>query len=250
LIAASSAPLNGLVDICWLEQQEADVPAGENWLSQRESSILSTLRFPKRRTDWRLGRWTAKCAVAAHLAIAIDDRSLARIKILASASGAPEAFLDNEPAPLTISLSHGGGTAVCAIAPVGAALGCDLEVVEPRTAAFTSDYFTPAEQQHIAQVAPSDRNLLTNLLWSAKESALKALREGLRVDTRLLQVTCRPEGQRELWRPLMVEYMDRQVLRGWWSSDGKLVRTLVADPAPAEPSVLTATRLGPVLAAR
>ena len=250
MIAAPSAPLNRLVDTCWLEQQEADVPAGEDWLSRREAAVLSNLHFPKRRSDWRLGRWTAKCAIAAHLAIGGDPRALARIEVLASASGAPDAYLDTEPAPLTMSLSHSGGTAVCAIVSAGTALGCDLEVVEPRTAAFIADYFTPAEQQHIARVDPSNRNLLTNLLWSAKESALKALREGLRVDTRLLQVTCRPEPQRDLWRPLMVEYMDRQVLRGWWSSDDKLVRTVVADPAPAEPNVLTPTRFGSVFAPR
>ena len=66
----------------------------------------------------------------------------------------------------------------------GAELGCDLEIVEPRSDAFIADYFTAEEQALIERTSAADRSLLLALLWSAKESALKALRAGLRLDTR------------------------------------------------------------------
>jgi hypothetical protein len=70
-----------------LEQRQAAVPAGNDWLCDDEIQSLNTMRFLKRRTDWRLGRWTAKCAVATCLSLPTSDRALAKIKIRASTSG-------------------------------------------------------------------------------------------------------------------------------------------------------------------
>ena len=67
-------------------------------------------------------------------------------------------------------------------------LGCDLEIVEPRSDAFVADYFTAEEQEVVRQACPADRFALIALIWSAKESALKALQSGLRIDTRSLSV--------------------------------------------------------------
>ena len=53
---------------------------------------------------------------------------------------------------VTISLSHRSGAAICAVAPAGVDLGCDLEVIEPRSEAFVADYFTVDEQALVAQV--------------------------------------------------------------------------------------------------
>jgi 4'-phosphopantetheinyl transferase len=54
------------MDVYWLDQTQADVPAGDEWLCAREAACLARLRFAKRRADWRLGRWTAKRALAAY----------------------------------------------------------------------------------------------------------------------------------------------------------------------------------------
>ena len=51
----------------WLTRELAEVPPGEDWLSARERRALSRLSVPKRRAEWRLGRWAAKAAVAACL---------------------------------------------------------------------------------------------------------------------------------------------------------------------------------------
>jgi len=115
-----------------------------------------------------------------------------------------------------------------------------LELIEPRSDAFIADYFTVEERASIMQTAATERPLLVTLLWSAKESALKALREGLRLDTRSVEVTCGPAAflAEAAWHPLQVQCTDGHAFHGWWQRDGNLMRTLVAVPAPAQPIVL------------
>jgi 4'-phosphopantetheinyl transferase len=227
--------------VYWLEQTEAGVPAENDWLSARESACLNGIRFAKRRTDWRLGRWTAKGAVASVLNLSAEAQNLAQIEIRPASSGAPEIFIANEPAAITVSLSHSSGAAICAVATSGVELGCDQEVIEARSEAFVSDYFTAEEQALVARVCEAERPRLVTLLWSAKESALKALREGLRLDTRSVEVS--PiNGAFNLngWSPLQVCYADGRSFHGWWQQRDRIVRTLVANPAPDSPILLPA----------
>ena len=264
--------------VYWLEQTDEDLPPGNAWLSPTEQDQLNALRFAKRRADWRLGRWTAKHALAACLQLSADLHDLAKIEVRPSASGAPEIFLGDRRAPATISLSHRAGRAVCAVVPFCSALGCDLELVEPHSDAFIADYFATEEQALIAQAAPEDRPWLVTLLWSAKESALKALRAGLRLDTRrviaipgdalahrnkagtdfvqkdpaqkLDLAAGQPEAHRA-WHPLRVRHVHGQTFLGWWQMSDSLVRTLVAAPPPPRPIFLSAphsTAKGPALA--
>jgi 4'-phosphopantetheinyl transferase len=177
------------MDVYWLEQAEADVPSTNDWLSASEVDRLNGMRFTKRRADWRLGRWTAKRALAVSLNLPAHAQALAEIEIRAAPDGAPEVFFANNPGSVTVSLSHRAGTAVCAVALSGAALGCDLEMIEARTEGFVADYFTTEEQGLVARAFAPDRPQLCTLLWSAKESALKALRAGLRLDTRSVVVS-------------------------------------------------------------
>jgi 4'-phosphopantetheinyl transferase len=234
--------------ILWFEQSLPDVRAEDDWFSAWEASHLSSLRFAKRRADWRLGRWTAKHAVADYLRLAHDLGTLATIQIRPAASGAPEVSIDDAPGNVSISLSHRGGIAACAVGEPGIMLGCDVEVVEPRSDAFVTDYFTAEEQAMIRRV-PDARMALIALIWSAKESALKALRTGLRSDTRSASVTsddsCLAALNSQLpadesllavprvgpiWRPLCVSYNEEQVFHGWWFCSDGLLRTMVSDP--------------------
>ncbi len=236
------------MDVYWLEQTEANVPAENQWLGANETICLSGLRFAKRRTDWRLGRWTAKHAVAALLNLSTELHALANIEIRAASSGAPEVFVLGQPADISISLSHRDRTALCTVGPAETSLGCDLETIEPRSDAFVADYFTDNEKALIARASAGARPLLLTLLWSGKESALKALHVGLRLDTRCMCVTpedgwtqtagelsqdrsqipesTNPEG----WRSLRVVYSGGRVFHGWWRSQDGLVRTAVSDP--------------------
>lgn len=247
------------MDVYWLEQTQADVPRENDWLGASEVVRLTSMRFAKRRADWRLGRWTAKHAVAAYLDLPWHWQTLADIEVRPALSGAPDAFVSNQAAAVTISLSHRAGRALCAVAPFQVALGCDLEVVEPRADIFVADYFTSEEQAVVAQSPVTERPQRIALTWSAKESALKALRVGLRLDTRSVIVSldeaidsgddrsalCNQDSasmvglplQSKGWHPLHVRYTD-QSFHGWWQQTGDLVRTLVGSPAPRPPIAL------------
>lgn len=228
-----------MTDVFWIQQIEADVPSVDDWLTATETSNLKTLRFVRRRADWRLGRWTAKCALTSYLR---DHPALEEIEIRPAPSGAPEVFIANQKAPVAISLSHRDGTAVCAIAEGSVALGCDLEVIEPRSEAFFADYFTAEEQALVARASTADvRSYLLALLWSGKESALKALRTGLRADTRSVTVSLSPPEQSNFddWTPLEVRYREGYVFHGWWQRTGSLVRTIIANPPPSPPLALS-----------
>jgi 4'-phosphopantetheinyl transferase len=230
------------VEVYWLEQTGADVPPANEWLSPGESATLGRLLIPKRRADWRLGRWTAKLAIAAHGQLPCDPASLAAIEIRPRPSGAPEALIQGRSARLSLSLSHADGVAFCALAPPGAALGCDVERVEPRSAAFCADYFTAEEQSAVARCPAQERDRVLTLLWSAKESALKALECGLRFDTRSVTAGA---GQLmdcpgEAWHPLVAGGAEGLIFRGWWRESGDLVWTLLGVPPPSEPTPLAA----------
>jgi 4'-phosphopantetheinyl transferase len=225
--------------VYWLEQTEVDVPGENDWLSAKEHMFLDRLRFVYRRADWRLGRWTAKQAVAAFFNLPYSPAALARVEIVPAASGAPEVFLDNKLAAVTMSLSHRNHRAICFLGPPTMELGCDLERIEPRTDAFLSDYFTTEEQAFLAAPSIPDRPRLVALFWSAKESALKALHSGLRLDTRSVIVspvdlTCGLNG----WCPLLVRYAGGQIFHGWWQIADDMVRTVVSSPPPARPILL------------
>jgi 4'-phosphopantetheinyl transferase len=102
--------------------------------------------------------------------------------------------------------------------------GCDLEQVEPRSAGFVSDFLTRAEASYVDNtVDPAEA---ANLIWSAKESALKVLRTGLRLDTREVEVTVQT-GQTSGWSPLRVRVPGGRRLPGWWRRGGEFVLTVV-----------------------
>lgn len=242
------------MNIYWLEQSETAVPEEDGWLGPNELRHLRGLRIPKRRNDWRLGRWTGKRAVAAYLLL--TNREEQDVEIRPSMSGAPEVFLDGKLADIAISLSHRAGSAACAVAPFGTILGCDLELIEPRSDAFLADYFTDAEQAWIRRAAATHRDQLVTVLWSAKESALKALRTGLRLDTRSVSVSLgtQPTSSNvaqasrcafpaEDWLPLSVICTNRFVFHGRWQCSGGFARTVVSAPPAEALSILPTTTL-------
>ena len=56
----------------WHSAGMAEVPAGDEWLSEREAARVARMRYPKRRSEFRLGRWTAKTTIARLLGLATD----------------------------------------------------------------------------------------------------------------------------------------------------------------------------------
>lgn len=226
--------------VAWLALELAEVPDDDAWLSEGERGVLGRLTVPKRRRDWRLGRRAAKLALAAELGL--PSAALPRLEVRAAASGAPEAYLDGVALPRVVSITHSEGRGVAASSAAPCRLGVDLEVVRPRERAFLEDWFTDAERARMRD-DPRGEPLVSTVFWSAKESLLKALREGLRVDPRNLDVDLRAEAAAvtdpERWGALAVAIVPSgERFAGRWRALDAHVLTVVAHPAPDTPTEL------------
>jgi 4'-phosphopantetheinyl transferase len=190
------------------------------------------MRYTKRRSEYLVARWTLKHTVATAFGWDLHDLpALARIEARHAPDGAPELYVDGAPAGHDVSLTDRAGWAVCIVTPPGTAPGVDLELIEPRTEAFVRDYLTERElaevRAAVAASGPQAIDLLANLIWSAKESALKVLRTGLRRDTRSVEVTVADRtAPARTWSPLSVQTIEGETFPGWWRRSGGFVLTV------------------------
>ena len=200
-----------------------------------ERLVQARLRVPKRREDWRLGRHTAKRAALALGLVAAPESA----EVRARPSGAPELWLGGSRWPGTLSLSHSHERALAVLRADGGALGADLERVEERSAGFVEDYFTAREQAAWRAAEPARRALLATLTWSAKESAFKALAEGLRLPTVAVEVAL-GHGAGEGWQRLEagLAVVPGGTWPGFWRPDGEDVLTVVGPGLERPPQEL------------
>jgi 4'-phosphopantetheinyl transferase len=218
-----------------LTQTFSDMPGELTWLGGSERNVLSSMRFPKRRQDWLLGRWTAKKALLSYPRIQARDLYLSDFEVLADPDGSPRALLRGRPLPVSISISHSHGVALCGIGPIELSVGCDIELVTAQSITVVDDFFSAEEISRLQQSPPDRRPLYATLVWSAKESALKVLREGLRRDTRgiTIEFSSRESANWEPWTGLCSD-LDR-TFSGWWRSSEEYVKTVAANQEFAEP---------------
>ncbi len=234
------------------------VPGGQgtpHFLSPSERRTYDRLRFPKRRNEWLLGRWTAKQLLKRCLN-GYEELALTAISVGADPDGAPYLSVQGEGRlPASLSISHRGGRAVCALSPaLSPAIGVDLERVEPRSSAFVEDFFTSEEAARVWAYPVERRDTLVTAIWSAKEAVLKAFREGLRIDTRAVEVRhvagldvegasvpeellpalglhrVDEEAASADWRPVQIQSAVPGALRiaAWWQPEGDSVLTMAA----------------------
>ncbi len=233
----------------WLAHGEHEVPSTREWLSPHERDHLSSIRYTKRRDEYLTRRWTAKQAIATVLDLDRSLLSLIRIEVRHRESGAPYVQLDGEVADVDISMSDRAGWAVCLVGPPGTAasgtLGIDLEIVEPRSDAFVADFFTASERDYVHAFADiGQRHEAANLIWSAKEAALKVQQVGLRVDTRTVEVHLTGRPREDGWAAMTVVGRDR-AMPGWWRRDGVFLLTIASDTHREPPMRLsTGSNLG------
>jgi 4'-phosphopantetheinyl transferase len=236
----------------WLTQTQADVPGHDKWLSEGELARLAGMRFPKRRNDWIMGRWTAKLAASAHCAGTLP--SMNTIEIRAAVDGAPEVFLQGLPAPISISISHSRDRGFCVVGSKDLAVGCDLEFIEMgKDDDFFGDYFTPEEIAFCREAPAALQSLAGLLVWGAKESALKILREGLRRDTRSVRIQVDPWTAEDSWNTWTGRCTESsRVFYGWWRAYDGFVYTMASDRPTRTPEALhtvsgqDVNRTGPV----
>ena len=256
----------------WLARGEPSVPVGDAWLTEVEVRRSAGMRFTKRRTEYRLRRYVGKCAVAEVLGLSEETADLARIGVLNAPTGAPFVQVDGQRIGMDVSLTDRAGWAVCLVAADPFDEGVDVVIVEPRSDGFVRDFLTPAEQTLVRALPDADaRAAAANLIWSAKESALKVLRTGLRADTRTVEIAPadpdalvasslrhsgagrqprarnpRPDrpaasagtpgevAHTRAWHPLTARTVLGE-LPGWWRRDGLFVLTVVTGSQVAAP---------------
>lgn len=228
----------------WLAHGEHEVPTTLEWLSPHEREHLMSIRYTKRRDEYVTRRWTTKQAIATVLELDRSPSSLERIEVRHRESGAPYVQIDGAMADIDVSMSDRAGWAVCLVGPPGVravgTLGIDLEIVEPRTDGFIADFFTAAERDHVRSLADADaRHVAANLIWSAKEAALKVQQVGLRADTRTVEVQLHGAPRADGWAAMTVVGADGP-MPGWWRRDGVFLLTIACD-APCEPPQLMST---------
>ena len=112
----------------------------------------------------------------------------------------------------------------------------DLEAVEPRSKRFVEDFFTARERAWVERTPYPLHDRHVALTWSAKESALKLLRVGLRRDTRRVEVDIEdPESAEEGWHRLSVTVApESRSLTGRWRQDEEVVLTVVSEDPGAQ----------------
>jgi 4'-phosphopantetheinyl transferase len=218
--------------VYWLVQSQSDVPNENWWLSDKECALLAGLKFPKRRNDWRLGRWTAKQASYRCLSEGRPQLRLADLEIFAEPDGAPQLSVSGITASLSISISHSEGYGFCAISGHTTALGCDLELIQQHDDNFAEDYFVGEEKALLLRSPDLRKDVALTLIWSGKEAALKALRQGLRRDTRSVVVSFdRPENSDASWNALSVRCLESsRFFGGWWRIFHGFIQTIVSEP--------------------
>lgn len=241
----------------WLAVGETAIPEGDAWLSAAEAARAATMRFTKRRTEYRLRRLAAKRAVSAVLGRPVDPAALAGVEVLNRRGGAPYVTVDGEDVGLEVSLTDRAGWAVCLVGAaddfgrvvvdtpfgptMGGSLGVDLEAVEARSEGFVADYLTAYEQAYVrGQGGPGSEGweVASNLIWSAKEAALKVLRVGLRADTRTVEVTVGADARPDGWTALHVQSVTGEHFPGWWRRDGHFLLTLASTRVQEPPALL------------
>jgi 4'-phosphopantetheinyl transferase len=215
--AAEMAPDVGTVTWCLGSSER--VPAGDRWLSPAERVSQQRFVVAKRRADWRAGRWYAKSLLAEVSGL---PRECIGVVARSDENGFPLVEGFGRVAP-GVSISHCEGMAMAVVAPAGIPVGCDLERIARRADRFAADWFTRAEQRRLQDSPPSVRDEMTTLTWCVKEAALKAVGEGLRVDTREVDTSFGlpsadggpVEGQSGSWVPVSALIGGVAEMDGW-----------------------------------
>jgi len=201
-----------------------------SWLSKKEKEQVDQFRFTKRRDEWLMGRLAAKKLLGA-VYPTFNPVRLHEISILNTEAGVPYVLVYDIRVPGVLSLSHRQGMACAAwVGDSSLRIGIDLEFVEAKPDVFVQDYFTTEESRQVFALQAEQRALATSLVWSAKESMLKAMQTGLSIDTREVAVSLSSFECPQDWKWLHVSRCARHegFVRSAWRMIGDFVLTCAA----------------------
>jgi phosphopantetheinyl transferase len=203
--------------------------SNEDIFGEQERSEYLRLKVPKRSSEWAASRVAVKkliCACVPELA----RYKYPQIQICKEPAGVPFIEVDTKyRLPGWLSLSHSTGCVLAAYSPDNIRFGVDLEFIEPRSIDFVRDYFTESEILQALSGDLTQATLAATLIWSAKEAVLKAMSEGLRVDTRKLEIVVPSDlfngGE---WAPLGINCVKLKIPSPhlFWRREGNFIQTI------------------------
>lgn len=159
-----------------------------DYLSLDEQDSYANCLVAKRK-DWLAGRYAAKKVLQHYVKKDCSQDVLLKDIIIKSSKKNGVTFFcpGNDLAEgLCLSISHheGQGVALLANGPVG------VDIEHPRIfkKEMLCEFLTPNEQAFLAKFSVSEQASLATLFWSFKESYLKALRKGLIIHPRTVEI--------------------------------------------------------------
>ena len=164
------------IAIRWETYDPARAEAFEALLSAEEQARMATYTLAKRRREFTLGRAVARTLLAERLGHPPADIALAVTE---------GGCVDVVEADLHLSIAHSGEHAVAAVAE--RIVGIDLERIQPRHPELPRFILHPDEYAYY-EALPLDAIRSSILYWTLKEATLKALRTGLRLSPKKLQL--------------------------------------------------------------
>ena len=177
---------DGLVPACFGFVRGADLGFLDDWagaaLGPRERAGLSQCRSPLRRLSYLSGRFAARQAVAAYF----EGHPKTPFEITAGVFNQPIVRCERQEPP-AVTISHAGEFAVAIAHDCGHVMGVDVEQTTSVDDELVETILTAAEQRLLAQV-PDHSGALLTAAWTVKEALSKALRCGLTVPFRLLEL--------------------------------------------------------------
>ncbi|HET9017309.1 MAG TPA: 4'-phosphopantetheinyl transferase superfamily protein [Thermomicrobiaceae bacterium] len=183
----------------WVTRAELAARArtsGDSFLHLLEREDLATIRDPRRRESWLLGRLLAKELIQERLGLSVAVSSIA----IHSRDGAgravrPWAMLDGRPLPLCLSIAHTDRSvaAACVGAPV--TVGVDLTPVGALGSGAAPLWFSGAERAWCAGEGEVVGALRRAALWAVKEAGYKATNRGEAFAPRRYEVRQNAGGQ-------------------------------------------------------
>lgn len=216
-----------------LKQQEFEAPSPGEILSGEEQKKYYSLRFYKRRNEWFNGRIGAKS-----LYHSLGRKSCRlqwnEIEVFNEPNGMPYFQVKGERLQDSVTISHRDQFAFCGFSAQPGLIGADMELIEARDRVFVEDFFTSEEVRQVNSLSAPLRDTYITLIWSVKEAMLKALGQGLRLDTRTVELVnlggINPSEAVGIWRPLTVrsKLEDAKCWSTWWQLSGDYVLAVAA----------------------
>lgn len=159
--------------VCFVRNNEFGAENEPDWFSDKERSYIASLRYAKRRQEYRASRISAKGAAKAFC----GSDSVIDISVGSGVLWNPYITVSGHP-NLGVSICHTADFSCAAVFDEAYICGIDAEQVNERHFRTLSECATEREKALLLSI-DSDEMMKLTLLWTIHEALSKALRTGL-----------------------------------------------------------------------